>query len=99
VEETGFSTWDSLSYDGVGDPAYGTWDNLKQTDGQIATIVEISASKPQRTELKLRHALRFRRTYFELYLDCDGTASTSPINVFNIIPMIGSKAKISKEAN
>lgn len=99
AEETGFSTWDSLSYDGVGDPAYGTWDNLKQTDGQIATIVEITASKPQRTEMKLRHALRFRRVYFELYLDCDGTASTSPVNVFNIIPMIGAKAKISKEAN
>ena len=99
AEETGFSTWDSLSYDGIGDPAYGTWDNLKQTDGQIATIIEISTNKPQRTEIKLNHALRFRRAYFELYLDCDGTASTSPVNVFNIIPMIGAKAKISKRAN
>lgn len=98
-EETGFSTWDDLSYDEVGDISYGTWDSLKQTDGQIATIVEIDTDKPQRTELKLRHALRFRRAYFELYLDCDGTASTSPVNVFNIIPMIGTKAKISKEAN
>jgi hypothetical protein len=98
-EETGYSTWDDLSYDGVGDPAYGTWDNLKKTDGQIATLVEITSDKPIRTEIKLNHALRFRRVYFELYLDCDGTASTSPVNIFNIIPMIGAKAKISKEIN
>lgn len=98
-EETGYSTWDDLSFDEVGDETFGTWDTLKQTDGQISTIVEITASKPIRVEVKLNHALRFRRAYFELYLDCDGTASTSPVNVFNIIPMIGAKAKISKAAN
>jgi hypothetical protein len=50
-------------------------------------------------ELKLNHALRFRRIYFELYLNCDGTALTSPVQVFSITPMIGAKAKISKGAN
>jgi hypothetical protein len=50
-------------------------------------------------EAKLNEALRFRRIFFELYLDCDGTAATSPVQVFSIIPMVGAKAKVSKEAN
>ena len=97
--ETIYSTWDDLSKDSTGDATYGTWDNLKETSGQIATIIERESIKPVRMEVKLNHSLRFRRAYFELYLDCDGTASTSPVSIFSIIPMIGAKAKISKAAN
>jgi hypothetical protein len=99
--ETTFSTWDDLSYDGIGDTVSGTWDNLKEASGQIGTLVDTipTTSKPLRIEAKLNQSLRFRRIYFELYLDCDGTASTSPAQVFSITPMIGVKAKIQKEAN
>ena len=99
--EVGFSSWDDLSLDGLGDTEFGTWDNLKQSSGQIGTLVDAipTTSKPLRLEVKLNQALRFRRIYFELYLDCDGTASTSPVQVFSIIPMIGAKAKIQREAN
>lgn len=100
AEESGFYSWDKLSLDNVGDTEYGTWDGLKTPSGAISTIVD---SFPQgsvlRMELKLNHALRFRRIYFELYLNCDGTALTSPVQVFSITPMIGAKAKISKGAN
>lgn len=100
-EETGFSSWDDLSLDELGDTDFGTWDNLKESNGQIGTLVDTipTTSKPLRIEVKLNQALRFRRIYFELYLDCDGSASTSPAQVFSIIPMIGAKAKIQKEAN
>lgn len=98
--ETGFYTWDSLSYDGMGDTTSGNWDNLKKPSGAVATISEtISTSQALRTELKLNQALRFRRIYFELYLTCDGTALTSPVQVFSITPMIGAKSKIAKGAN
>jgi len=99
--ETGFSTWDDLSLDGFGDTHFGTWDNLKQSTGQIGTLVDTIpiTSRPLRLEVKLQQALRFRRIYFELYLDCDGGPTTSPVQVFSIIPMIGAKAKIQKEAN
>ncbi len=99
--ETGFSTWDELSNDGLGDTQSGTWDNLKVASGQIATTVGSMpvTGKPSRVEVKLNQALRFRRIYFELYLDCDGTAATSPVQVFSIIPLIGAKAKIAKGAN
>lgn len=99
--DSGFSTWDELSLDGLGDTDFGTWDNLKQSTGQIGTLVDTipTTTKPLRLEVKLQNALRFRRIYFELYLDCDGTASTSPVQVFSVTPMIGAKAKIQREAN
>lgn len=98
--ETGYSTWDTLSKDDPSDTVFGTWDDLKKPSGGIATIVNVPAtSNPLRTEIKLNQGLRFRRIYFELYLDCDGTASTSPAQVFSIIPMVGAKAKITKAAN
>ena len=99
-DETGYKTWDDLSYDTLGDIAYGTWDNLAKPSGGIETLVDSFVSGAVlRIEAKLNQSLRFRRIYFELYLDCDGTALTSPVQVFSITPMIGSKAKISKEAN
>lgn len=98
--ETGFRTWDELSKDDPADSPYGTWDALTTPSGGIATIVDdFPHGYPVRMEAKLNQALRFRRIYFELYLTCDGTASTSPVQVFSIIPLIGAKAKISKEAN
>jgi hypothetical protein len=98
--ETEFYTWDQLSKDAVDDVIFGTWDNLKVASGGIGTLVPISTTGyPLRTEVKLNQGLRFRRIYFELYLDCDGTALTSPVQVFSITPMIGAKAKIAKGAN
>jgi hypothetical protein len=99
-DEASFKTWDQLSYDAPGDIVYGTWDNLDKPSGGIDTLVDAFASGAVlRMEAKLNQSLRFRRIYFELYLDCDGTALTSPVQVFSITPLIGAKAKISKEAN
>lgn len=99
--ETGFSTWDDLSYDALGDVDSGTWDNLKQSSGQVGSIIDSipTASKPSRIEAKLNQGLRFRRIYFELYLDTDGTSATAPVQVFSLTPMVGVKAKIQREAN
>lgn len=98
--ETGYKTWDDISYDEVGDTTYGTWDNIAKPSGAIDTLVnDFVAGAVLRFEAKLNNSLRFRRIYFELYLDCDGTALTSPVQVFSITPMIGAKSKIAKEAN
>jgi hypothetical protein len=98
--ESNFYTWDQLSKDSPVDPVFGTWDFLKAPSGGIGTVVDLgSTTYPLRTEVKLNQGLRFRRIYFELYLDCDGTAATSPVQLFSIIPMISAKAKVSKGAN
>jgi hypothetical protein len=98
--ETGFYTWDQLSKDDPSDTVFGTWDSPTSPSGGIATVVDdFPHTFPLRMEVKLNQALRFRRIYFELYLTCDGTASTSPVQIFSIIPLIGAKAKIAKGAN
>jgi hypothetical protein len=95
-----YKTWDQLGKDIPFDADYGTWDVIAEHTGAIeSTISDFPSVKPIRIEVKLNQALRFRRIYFELYLDCDGTALTSPVQVFSITPMIGAKAKISKGAN
>jgi hypothetical protein len=98
--DNSYYKWDELSREGVGDVAFSNWDRPK-TPGTVESVIDDFPNRgvPIRMETKLDNALRFRRIYFELYLDCDGTASTSPVQVFSIIPQIGMKAKISKGAN
>lgn len=96
--DNSFYNWDELSQDNVADETFRTWDEPKQP-GTIESVIDDIPAGLNRIETKLDQALRFRRISFELYLTCDGTASTSPVQVFSIIPMIGVKAKIAKEAN
>ena len=98
--ETGFYTWDTLSKDSELDPTYGTWDDLVLTSGGIQTVIsDFPVGFVQRIEAKLNQSLRFRRIYFELYLECDGTPSTSPVQVYSMTPMVGVKAKVARGAN
>ena len=97
--DNSFYTWDELSKENEFDDRFGTWDRPK-TPGTIETVIEdFPQGQLIRMETKLDNSLRFRRIYFELYLSCDGTAATSPVQVFSIIPMVGAKAKIAREAN
>ncbi len=82
------STWDVLST--------LTWDKLLSEDPYVTTERTIDEGAPQRALLKLEHSIRFRRAYFEVYFSCDGTAETSPAQIFSITPMIGVKAKLTK---
>jgi hypothetical protein len=99
--EPKFSTWDDLSKDYTGDPQYGTWDLLIESDGGFETTISGFPvyGRPQRVEAKLNQSLRFRRIYFELYLECNGAPSTSPVQIYSITPMIGVKAKVARGAN
>lgn len=99
--EPTFSTWDDLSRDEVSDPQYGTWDLLTSSEGGYETTISDFPvyGRPQRVEAKLNQSLRFRRIYFELYLECNGAPATSPVQIYSITPMIGVKAKVAKGAN
>ncbi len=98
--ETNFYTWDQISKDDLGDTVYGTWDSIVTPSGGIATVVDdFPQTAPQRLEAKLNNSLRFRRIYFELYLEGDGTASTAPVQIYSLTPMIGAKAAVAKGAN
>jgi hypothetical protein len=97
--DNGFYNFDELSKENVSDETWATWDRPK-TPGAVETVIDdFPLGNLIRIETKLDQSLRFRRIYFELYLTCDGTVTTSPVQVFSIIPMVGVKAKISKGAN
>lgn len=87
----GTYTWDQLGA--------GTWDNPTATPVSVTTVANIGYTYAQRVNLKLDHSLRFRRIYFELEVSCDGTAATTPVQIFSLSPMIGTKAKISGQVS
>jgi hypothetical protein len=97
------ATWDDVSLDFEGDQRFvpwddpdATWDNPTNVEFQgITTELDNGFTYRQRNSLKLDNGVRFRRVYFELYLECDGRIDTSPAQIFSITPMIGMKAKSS----
>ena len=99
--EPNYVTWDAISKENTGDSVFGTWDRLisGNTGYETTTGSFTSTNAPQRLELKLNQSLRFRRIYFELYLESDGSPSTAPVQVYSITPMIGVKAKVARGAN
>jgi len=82
-------TWDLLDV--------RQWDDLFSGSVSISTTQQISGTLPSRVSLKLDDGVRFRRAYFELYLNCDGTAATAPAQIFSLTPMVGVKAKMTKD--
>lgn len=97
--DNGYYTFDELSQDSPADDIFSNWD-VPKTPGSVESVIEdFPIGTLVRIVTKLDQSLRFRRIYFELYLTCDGTATTSPVQVFSIIPMVGVKKKISKGAN
>jgi hypothetical protein len=101
LETTTQSTWDWLeefTYDQLLTSVDGH-DNPAPFPFNVTTVRTFNWTRPERINLKLDHALRFRRVYFELYVNTDGTASTGPARIFSISPMIGTKAKISERVS
>lgn len=92
------TSWDNLErfdWDELEDAA-GGWDNPAPSPLNVATVATFTYPLPERINLKLDHSLRFRRVYFELSMNCDGTPATAPTQIFSITPMIGIKAKTSE---
>ncbi len=99
VYDNGFYTFDELSQENEFDEVFSNWDRPK-TPGTIESVIDdFPVGTLTRLVTKLDQSLRFRRIYFELYLTCDGTVTTSPVQVFSLTPMVGIKAKVAKGAN
>jgi hypothetical protein len=99
VYDNGFYSFDELSQEDAFDEVFSTWDRPK-TPGTIESVIDdFPVGTLTRLVTKLDQSLRFRRIYFELYLTCDGTVTTSPVQVFSLTPMVGVKAKVAKGAN
>jgi hypothetical protein len=98
LDTTTQSTWDHLerfTWDELAGTLDG-WDNPAPAPFNVQTTSVFPYRRPERINLKLDHSLRFRRVYFELSMNCDGTPATAPTQIFSITPMIGVKAKTSE---
>ena len=91
------NTWDQLDQFTWDYLETLTWDTLFTRDVVITTVQAVTGDDPQRVALKMDRSARFRRGSFELYLLCDGTEETAPAQIFSLTPMIGVKAKMSKD--
>ena len=95
-----YYSWDYMeTYDWDFLEASFNWDRPGSGDPSISTAREITDFEPRRTFLKLEQGLRFRRLYFEVYLNCDGTPATAPAQIFSITPLVGIKAKMTNGAS
>lgn len=90
-------TWDQLDQYNWDYFESLTWDTLFSPDITVTTNQAVAGTGPQRVALKMDKSARFRRASFELYLTCDGTSETAPAQIFSLTPMIGVKAKMSKD--
>lgn len=91
------NTWDQLDQYTWDYLENLTWDTLFFRDVAITTNQTVTGDEPQRVALKMDKSARFRRAYFELYLNTSGTSETAPAQIFSLTPMIGVKAKMSKD--
>jgi hypothetical protein len=99
IYDNSFYTFDELSQEDEFDEIFSTWDEPK-TPGTIESVIDdFPVGTLTRLITKLDQSLRFRRIYFELYLTCDGTVTSSPVQVFSLTPMVGIKAKVARGAN
>lgn len=97
--DNSYYNFDELSKENAFDETFATWDRPK-TPGSIESVVDdFPLGTLTRLVTKLDQSLRFRRIYFELYLTCNGRATTSPVQVFSLTPMIGVKSKVARGAN
>jgi hypothetical protein len=97
--DNSYYNFDELSQENGFDETFATWDRPK-TPGSIESVIDdFPLGTLTRLVTKLDHSLRFRRIYFELYLTCNGRATTSPVQVFSLTPMIGVKSKVARGAN
>ena len=91
------NTWDQLDQFTWDYLESLTWDTLFFRDIAVTTTQAVTGDGPQRVALKMDKSARFRRAYFELYLNTDGTSGTAPAQIFSLTPLIGVKAKMSKD--
>lgn len=91
------NTWDQLDQYTWDYLESLTWDTLFFRDIAVTTTQTVTGDDPQRVALKMDKSARFRRAYFELYLNTSGTSETAPAQIFSLTPMIGVKAKMSKD--
>lgn len=88
-------TWNQMSATTWNQLSMGTWNNLLITQPTYDDNTVYPMAAPQQMTIKVRTAIRFLRTSFEVFLHLDGTAATSPARIYSITPYLKVKATVS----
>jgi hypothetical protein len=95
---------DAVTYDDLDATDYdtldlGSWDNPLILVPSYVTDAPFPAAAPVRALVKAIQAARFLRMHFEITLECDGTARTSPSRIYSITPYVRIKASVAKQVS
>lgn len=74
----------------------GTWDHPTLKTPGIITSREMPTPSPERVSLKFLKKLRFRRIYYEVAIETDGSLATGPVHIYSIVTYVETKQKITK---
>lgn len=97
--QQGGATWDAMDLTTWDVLSNGNWDNLLVILPKIVDEAPYASSGPIAKLVRFIRAYRFLKVIFEVYMECDGTAATSPARIYSITPYLGIKANVSKKVN
>lgn len=92
-------TWNDLNTKTWNDINLGSWNNPLITPSVYDDITMFPSAAPIQETIKVRAAIRFLRTWFEVFLPVDGTAATSPARIYGLAPYLKVKAGISAKVS
>lgn len=84
-------TWDFLKNGGY------TWDRPMDFSVTVVDPVSTAGSGTGRKFIKFLKSIRFRQVSFKLEVMTDGSTSTAPIRIFNIMTRVADKQYVSKK--
>jgi hypothetical protein len=93
---------DAVTYDDLDATTYdvldlGSWDNPLILIPEYETDVPFPTAAPVRALIKAGQDSRLLRMYYEIAVECDGTAATSPARIYSIVPYVRIKGGVSKQ--
>lgn len=76
-----------------------TYDNMTIKVPGVTTNRTSPATFPARISYRFTKKMPFRRIYYELALDCDGSLATGPVHIFSLTTYVEVRQKITKGVN
>jgi hypothetical protein len=83
------TTWNQLNF--------GTYNNPLLVFAEYIDDAEFPTQTPVLGVFKMSARLKFTRLSFQIFLDFDGTARTSPTRLISIVPFLMTEANVSKK--
>lgn len=98
VLATSVTTYDDLDalLGGYDQMDLASWDNLTFKSPSVSTVRTNPSTFPTRPSYKFIKKLRFRRIYYEVAIDFDGSLATGPVHIFGLVSYVEVKQKTTK---